>query len=561
MLAMGCALAWRVGWCLGSQVRPVCGRGKRQGKRRFVMTLQVISLASVTDWDGFTHAIRALQAQGAPPAEVRWEVAGGEEAGDLFAQAPPVLASTMPKAPALSLPRTFVSQVRAVFLHHHEGRFALLHRLIARISLNTLAWQDPLDPDRLALDRLHREVRREIHKMHAFVRFRQVLAPGPEVLDKDSHGVHDNATAAGEPLAPVEPEVRHVAWFEPAHHIVEAAAPFFVRRFANMKWAILTPRVSVEWDGRSLRFGPGGRREEAPDADAGEALWLAYYQSIFNPARVKVAMMKKEMPVRFWKNLPESTTIAPLLCEAPERQRTMIEAQAQERVRRRPRVPQSSPPIASISASTLAELKQQAMRCRDCPVADITTQTVFGEGNEQAQLMLVGEQPGDQEDLAGRPFHGPAGQLLQGALDELGWDRKTLYLTNAVKHFHYEMRGKKRMHMTPSQQAAQACLHWLEKEIALVKPSAIIALGATAAQSLLGQPVPILANEGAWFVRSDGMRVLICRHPSSILRADPAAREALRTRWIESMRLADPKGVMAEAVHIPKVRGGNLERR
>ena len=112
---------------------------------------------------------------------------------------------------------------------------------------------------------------------------------------------------------------RIVAWFEPAHHVLEAAAPFFARRFATMRWAILTPRASVDGTADALAFGPGARREDAPAADAGEALWLAYYRSIFNPARVKVAMMKKEMPVRFWKNLPEAAAVPELLAQAPER--------------------------------------------------------------------------------------------------------------------------------------------------------------------------------------------------------------------------------------------------
>jgi len=309
-----------------------------------------------------------------------------------------------------------------------------------------------------------------------------------------------------------------------------------------------SPRVSVDWDGRALAFGPGARREDAPGADAGEALWLAYYGSIFNPARVKVAMMKKEMPVRFWKNLPEAAAIGTLLADAPARQRQMIAAGGAQRMRRRGAVEsgaidgQGTGDGASGPAAprALDALRRAAARCRDCPVADVATQTVFGEGSAQARLMIVGEQPGDREDLLGRPFQGPAGQLLDDALRELGWDRAALYLTNAVKHFHHELRGKRRLHKTPGQQEAEACLHWLEAEIAALKPAAIVALGATAARGLLGRDVGVLAHEGEWFTRTDGTPVLVCLHPAAILRAEESRRPGLWRRWVETLRGAAP---------------------
>ena len=301
------------------------------------------------------------------------------------------------------------------------------------------------------------------------------------------------ATGGASPAA-----VRHVAWFEPGHHVLEAAAPFFARRFATMRWAILTPRASVEWNGRALAFGPGARREDAPPADAGEALWLAYYRSIFNPARVKVAMMKKEMPVRFWKNLPEAAAVPDLLAQAPQRAQRMVADGGAPRTRRRGQIRSGmrQPPTPPAAARS-TPWRRQARRCRDCPGADAATQTVFGEGGPQARVMVVGEQPGDQEDLRGKPFQGPAGQLLRGALAELGWPADALYLTNAVKHFHHELRGKRRIHKTPGQQEAAACLHWLEAEIEALRPRAILALGATAVRSLLGPGVAVTADDGA----------------------------------------------------------------
>ncbi|MEP6504857.1 MAG: TIGR03915 family putative DNA repair protein, partial [Betaproteobacteria bacterium] len=446
-----------------------------------------IALASVVDWSGFSRAVRTLRAERVPPERVRWRIAG-EGGDDLFDSEPARDAWALAEAPALNLPKAFVDAAREVFLNADAERLPLLHRLVLRIADDARAWADPLHADRLQFDRLQREVRREIHKMHAFVRFRRIegaaAADDPSSADFDDAFVQaldeafeesapGRSGAAPRPAAgaPAPLAVRHVAWFEPGHHVLEAAAPFFARRFATMRWAILTPRVSVEWDGRALAFGPGAQRAEAPPADAGEALWLAYYGSIFNPARVKVAMMKKEMPVRFWKNLPEASAIGSLLADAPRRAQRMVDAGGALRDRRRGRVEVDvRVPTPGLPAAGLDDLRRLAARCRDCPAAEASTQTVFGEGSARARLMIVGEQPGDQEDLRGRPFQGPAGQLLHEAFEQLGWDARALYLTNAVKHFHHELRGKHRIHKTPGQQEAAACLHWLEAEIVALRP-------------------------------------------------------------------------------------------
>lgn len=185
-----------------------------------------------------------------------------------------------------------------------------------------------------------------------------------------------------------------------------------------------------------------------------------------------------------------------------------------------------------------AQLAEQAKACQACPLWQGATQTVFGEGPVAARLMLVGEQPGDREDLQGHPFVGPAGRLLDEALEQLGWPRDQLYLTNAVKHFKYELRGKRRMHKSPAQREVQACAPWLEQEIATVDPGAIVALGATAARAVLGHAVPVLANRGQWLAREDGRRVLITLHPSALLRDRGPDREAAIAAWIEDLRRA-----------------------
>lgn len=185
---------------------------------------------------------------------------------------------------------------------------------------------------------------------------------------------------------------------------------------------------------------------------------------------------------------------------------------------------------------TLETLRAAAAACRECPLGALATQTVWGEGPVSAALMLVGEQPGDQEDLQGRPFVGPAGRLLDRALTELGWDRASAYVTNAVKHFKHEWRGRRRMHKTPAQREADACLHWLESEIQAVRPKAIVALGATAARQLLGRSVAVMKERGQWSVREDGIPVLITLHPSALLRGDPAERDAAYAAWLADLR-------------------------
>jgi len=188
--------------------------------------------------------------------------------------------------------------------------------------------------------------------------------------------------------------------------------------------------------------------------------------------------------------------------------------------------------------AAFGSLRAATDRCRECPIGEHATQSVFGEGPLHAPLMLVGEQPGDQEDLRGRPFVGPAGQLLDRALAELGWERERLYVTNAVKHFKFELRGTRRIHKTPGQREVAACLHWLESEIERVQPRALVALGATAARALLGRTVGITAERGRWLVREDGREVLITLHPSALLRVDPSERESAYAAWVEDLRRA-----------------------
>jgi uracil-DNA glycosylase family protein len=188
--------------------------------------------------------------------------------------------------------------------------------------------------------------------------------------------------------------------------------------------------------------------------------------------------------------------------------------------------------------ASLAQLKELTMRCRECPIGEFATQSVVGEGPRKAMLMLVGEQPGDKEDLAGHPFVGPAGGLLDRALEQVGIPRDRVFVTNALKHFKFELRGKRRIHKSPTQREAAACLHWLEDEIALVQPQALVALGSTAARSLLGRAVPVMAERGRWLEREDGLKVLVTLHPSALLRVPPEDREEAFALFVRDLAKA-----------------------
>jgi len=191
---------------------------------------------------------------------------------------------------------------------------------------------------------------------------------------------------------------------------------------------------------------------------------------------------------------------------------------------------------ASLSLKTLRE---QAADCRACPLWKDATQTVFGEGPQTAQAMLVGEQPGDKEDLAGKPFVGPAGQMLDRALEEAGIDRKKAYVTNAVKHFKFVARGKFRLHQKPTTPEIKACRPWYERELAAIKPDLVVAMGATSAQSVFGKITPINKNRGRLIDLDDGIKALVTVHPSYLLRLPDAEAKAREyARFVDDLKIA-----------------------
>ena len=192
-----------------------------------------------------------------------------------------------------------------------------------------------------------------------------------------------------------------------------------------------------------------------------------------------------------------------------------------------------------MSGLSLKTLREEAGQCRACHLWKPATQTVFGEGPQNAQMMLVGEQPGDKEDLAGKPFVGPAGVMLDRALEQAGIDRRKVYVTNAVKHFKFVRRGKIRLHQKPNTAEIKACRQWYERELAAIKPVLVVAMGATAAQGVFGKITPINKNRGRLIDLDDGIRALVTVHPSYLLRLpDAESRTREYARFVDDFRIA-----------------------
>ena len=400
-----------------------------------------------------------------------------------------------------------------VLCHADTVRHTMLYEALWRIVRGERELLEVAsDPLVHRLRMMEKSVRRDTHKMTAFVRFRQIV-------DADNE--------------------RYIAWFEPEHHILRRVSGFFVDRFAAMDWSILTPQGSIHWKSseKELTFGSGVSRAQAPREDALEDWWKTYYRATFNPARANVAAMQAEMPKKYWRNLPEAALIPELLAQADARTNNMVAANPTP-ARHARKHKQKELPHAS-HLDTFTEVRDAATTCERCPLYNDATQTVFGEGPVHAPVMFVGEQPGDQEDLQGKPFIGPAGKMLDRALREAGVDRTQVYVTNAVKHFKFEPRGKRRIHQKPNTGEIERCKWWLDKELDLVKPKLTVALGATAARALFGRPTTISKVRGEFLPlpEYEGSEAFVTVHPSSLLRApDPETQEREYKRFVADMK-------------------------
>ena len=436
---------------------------------------------------------RGFLASATPPEAISWDDTT-VQAG-LFDEH-----RAQPTDRTITAPRTFLSMANTVVWHSDPARFARLYAFLWRLRDAPHLMTDRGDRDLAVLRAMEKNVHRCQHKMKAFVRFRET-------------GDRDDARRS------------FAAWFEPTHHTVEPTAQFFVRRFADMNWQILTPGISAFFDDGRLRFEQDVPRPDLP-ADAGEELWITYFRNIFNPARLKVQAMQSEMPKKYWKNMPEAAAIPDLIAQAPERAREMARAAPTLPPARLAAIRAQQATNVSAWDGTHEELPAAIRACTRCALHRSATQAVPGTGPKDAALMIVGEQPGDQEDLTGRPLVGPAGQLFDRVAAEAGLVRTDAFVTNAVKHFKFVPRGRQRIHQRPDASETEHCRWWLMAEVAQVQPRLILAFGATAARSLTGDGADILARRGRTETGPRGLPVLITVHPSWILRLRDAVRRS-----------------------------------
>jgi uracil-DNA glycosylase len=473
-----------------------------------------VALGAPDDFDGWRSGVRPLLVERVAAADVEFSVAG--ESASLFPGE--ASAATAVSFADIRLPAAFMTLARTAILHNDPERFALLYDLALGLVERRIAMADAAHPLIRRIEALAKSVRRDIHKMRAFVRFRELA---------DGEGA------------------RFVAWFEPEHHIVRTNARFFIERFSSMRWSILTPALCIHWDGQRLSESPGATRADAPAGDPVEDIWKRYYASIFNPARVKIGAMLSEMPRKYWHNMPETALIPELIAKAQARTRTMLAAGAAVSDKDEPvrDLFESEPPAAlglGARETAMAKLIESARADLPPPAGEADYgDIVWGEGPLNAAIMLVGEQPGDVEDQLGRPFVGPAGQLLDRALAEARFDRGQAYLTNAFKRFKYLPRGKRRLHQSPSVGEIDHARWWLDRERGIIRPRLIIALGASAARGVLGKAMPVEKSRGQSFALSDGTTARITLHPSAILRTEGEA--AQRERFgglVEDLRAA-----------------------
>jgi DNA polymerase len=403
------------------------------------MSLWRVPVMAHDDFDGWRDTARRLIQAGVAPDRVGWSLPG-EAAGDLFANDRPPLPPA--DAPPVRASRGYLELARSAALHADPRRFDVLYRVLWRLQSAPRLMEDRADPDVRAIDALARVVRRDIHKMRAFVR---------------------------------------------------------------------------------LHKGPPANRTDAPGGDPAEALWRTYYAAIFNPARLKIDAMVKEMPRRYWKNLPEADLIPDLIAQAQAREAAMIALGGEDMGR---------------APETLAALDAAVAACRRCAIGCNGTRAVPGEGVSPAPLMIVGEQPGDTEERVGRPFVGPAGQVLRDHAAKVGLDLAAARLTNAVRHFRHVPRGKQRLHQTPLAREIDTCRWWLDAERALVRPRLIVALGASAARGIVGRTVGVQQERGRFIPLDHGAHLLITTHPSYLLRLGEGARAEEDMRFSADLALA-----------------------
>jgi uracil-DNA glycosylase family protein len=377
---------------------------------------------------------------------------------------------------SFNLPRALVSLASVAIQAREPDRFGLLYSLVWRTHAGEKLLEDDGDTDMALARRLALLVRAEAHRMRTNMRFLQVAGDGG---------------------------TRYLGWYVPAHFVLPANAQLIARRFPNLAFSIITPDGAAHWDGSRLLFSTG--LKHIADDDALQAWWERHGAQLLEQA--------------------EPGTSVP-------------EAEAVDEAPRPPDRPALGPVVLpSTPDPVLVRAGKDAAGCHRCPLYEPATQVVFGEGPAGATVMFVGEQPGDQEDVIGRPFVGPAGQMMDCAMEEAGIDRRTVYVTNAVKHFKFTPRGRRRIHQTPDVSEIQACSVWLGTERDHLRPRLMVLMGASAARAIMGRAVTISRERGRPIRMADGQTAFVTVHPSYLLRIPDEAAKAREYRaFVQDLR-------------------------
>lgn len=379
------------------------------------------------------------------------------------------------------LPKKLLADAYAISCYRDETRWSFLDAVCARFKAEGPRILDnPADNDAIEWGARLKAIRRDVHKAHAFVRFKKVLVDDKEVF---------------------------VAWHNPQHFTVDIFIRLFTRRFPKMHFTISTRDETAHFAEGRVAFSEGQPSEAMRFEDTWEDYWRTYYKSIFNPARLMIGAMKKEMPMHHWQTLPEARLIPGLIRSSGARLQTMAR-----------RAQPSAAPYIDENSTSLEAVAAALGSCRGCDLHQHCRVTP-GKGNPRAKVFLVGEQPGDEEEKRGEPFVGAAGQMLRRAADECGISIDDSYVTNAVKHFKFENRGPYRLHKNPARDEIAACRPWLQREIQIVIPKVIVCLGSTAALGVTGRLWPVERYRGTWLPSSNQSPVLLTYHPAAILRA------------------------------------------
>jgi probable DNA metabolism protein len=404
-------------------------------------------------------------------------VLAGVEPNDLIWTVGSSTELTPPIEGSFTLPRNLVALAAQAFQAREPERFGLLYTLVWRAHHDGLALSDEHDLDLRIARRLALAVRADAHRMRTLLRFLPI---------------------------PFQTRPDFLGWYEPEHFVTEANARLLARRDPAHGFTIVTPDGTAHRDRNGLRFGAG--LKNPGDNETLLAWWDAHQDTVLASADGGGGLPEAEEPD-----------------EAP-----------------RPFDRPSLSPVVLPSDQTSAarQLARTARGCDRCDLHEPATQTVFGEGPAGARAMFIGEQPGDQEDIIGRAFVGPAGQLLDEALEDAGIDRRLIYITNAVKHFKFVSRGRRRIHQSPSPREIDICRFWLDAERAAVNPTLLVLLGGSAGRAVLGRPVAVTRERGRPFALRDGGTAFLTVHPSYLLRQpDEASRAREYAAFVHDLRI------------------------